>query len=371
MLKPGDVLEGRYVVEGSLGEGAMASVFRVRHLALGSQHAVKVLNPELAAIAQLRERFLAEGRIQAQLRHPNIVPVTDLVTEGAAGLIMELVEGGTLEELIANEAGRLDVATICTIMAPILDAVGEAHHHGVVHRDLKPSNILLGRTRHGHPRPMVADFGIAKVLTSQLQASRSATKTGVRVGTPLYMSPEQIVNITQIDHRTDIFALGAILYEMIVGHAAFDDDNEFGIMSRIVAGKHHPIPDKRPGASPELERCLKRAMATKPEDRYPSCDEFLAELTRAPKVATGRKPEGRQNENSEAWFGSEFEAIPEPSEEQARIARRDAAYAARKSAAAEDEEIAPADHSGFVLFFFWIPLGLIILAVLVSLFTSC
>lgn len=369
MLKPGDVLEGRYVVEGSLGDGAMASVSRVRHLALGSQHALKVLNPEIAAIAQLRERFLAEGRIQAQLRHPNIVPVTDVVTEGAAGLIMELVEGGTLEELIANEAGRLDVATICTIMAPILDAVGEAHHHGVVHRDLKPSNILLGRTRHGHPRPMVADFGIAKVLTSQLQASRSATKTGVRVGTPLYMSPEQIVNITQIDHRTDIFALGAILYELIVGHAAFDDDNEFGIMSRIVSGNYHPIPNNRPGASPELERCLRRAMATKPEERYPSCDEFLAELTRAPKVAAGRA-EVQQSVNSEVWFDSAPESATDYTGEEARAARRKAANEAMKRPAEAPEKIAPVDHSGFELILFWIPIGLILFFGLLALGAS-
>lgn len=259
----------------------MASVYRVRHLALGSPHALKVLNAELAQDADLRERFLAEGRIQAQLRHPHIVAVTDIATDPVPGLVMELIEGETLEDHVRGQAAPLAVNEIVQILLPVLDAVGEAHRHGIVHRDLKPSNILLGRGSRGKLRPVVADFGIAKVVSDHLQTGRKATRTGVRVGTLLYMSPEQVRGEANLDARSDIFALGAILYELVTGRVAFDAPSEYDAMKNIVEGRFLPPTRGLGPVDPVLDACIRKALAIRPEERFPDCGAFGKLLAQA------------------------------------------------------------------------------------------
>jgi serine/threonine protein kinase len=259
----------------------MASVYRVRHLALGSPHALKVLNAELAQDADLRERFLAEGRIQAQLRHPHIVAVTDIATDPVPGLVMELIDGETLEDHVRAKAETLAITEIVEILLPVLDAVGEAHRHGIVHRDLKPSNILLGRGSRGKLRPVVADFGIAKVVSDHLQTGRKATRTGVRVGTLLYMSPEQVRGEANLDARSDIFALGAILYELVTGRVAFDAPSEYDAMKNIVEGRFLPPTRGLGPVDPVLDACIRKALAIRPEERFPDCGAFGKLLAQA------------------------------------------------------------------------------------------
>ncbi|MBK9645516.1 MAG: serine/threonine protein kinase [Deltaproteobacteria bacterium] len=259
----------------------MASVYRVRHLALGSPHALKVLNADLAQDADLRERFLAEGRIQAQLRHPHIVAVTDIATDPVPGLVMELIEGETLEDHVRAKAETLAITEIVQILLPVLDAVGEAHRHGIVHRDLKPSNILLGRGSRGKLRPVVADFGIAKVVSDHLQTGRKATRTGVRVGTLLYMSPEQVRGEANLDARSDIFALGAILYELVTGRVAFDAPSEYDAMKNIVEGRFLPPTRGLGPVDPVLDACIRKALAIRPEERFPDCAAFGKLLAQA------------------------------------------------------------------------------------------
>ncbi|HEY0095057.1 MAG TPA: serine/threonine-protein kinase, partial [Archangium sp.] len=165
LLQPGTQLDGRYEVVRLLGQGGMAAVYEVRHLGLHSTHALKVLDADLARNDDIRGRFLAEGRIQARLRHPNIVQVTEIVTTPVAGLVMDYIEGPTLGELCRDRP--LEPQLLLEVFLPVLDAIEEAHRKGVVHRDLKPDNIIVGRDNRGRFQPKVTDFGIAKVLVGE------------------------------------------------------------------------------------------------------------------------------------------------------------------------------------------------------------
>ncbi|MES2644226.1 MAG: protein kinase [Myxococcota bacterium] len=278
MLPVGTILDGRYTITGTLGEGGFATVYRTRHQFLHSTHAIKVLLPHLANDPEMRSRFLSEGRIQAGLRHPNIIAVTDIVTDPVAGLVMELIEGPTLTQLLAERVAALEPREIAVIMLPLLDAVGAAHAAGVVHRDLKPDNVLV--TRRGTDLwPVVGDFGIAKVLeASALDAGKQRTRTGMRMGTLHYMSPEQIRGSSNVDARADIFALGAILYECATGRPAFAGDSEFDTMRNIVDGRFDPPARVAAGVSPALAECIQTALAPAADARFQDCGAFVTAL---------------------------------------------------------------------------------------------
>jgi serine/threonine protein kinase len=274
MLPTGTILDGRYTITGTLGEGGFATVYRTRHQFLHSTHAIKVLLPHLASDPEMRSRFLSEGRIQAGLRHPNIIAVTDIVTDPSPGLVMEHIEGPTLTELLSERGAALHSREIAAVMLPMLDAVGIAHAAGIVHRDLKPDNVLMTR-RGADFWPMIGDFGIAKILeVSKLEAAKQKTRTGMRMGTLHYMSPEQIRGASTVDARTDIFALGAILYECATGRSAFAGDSEFDTMRNIVDGRFDPPERVAAGVSPALAECIRRALAPAVEERFQDCGSF-------------------------------------------------------------------------------------------------
>jgi serine/threonine protein kinase/formylglycine-generating enzyme required for sulfatase activity len=274
-VKPGHVVD-RYEIVRPLGVGGMASVYLVRHTLLGSFHALKVLSDELVDDEHVRERFVAEGRIQAQLRHPNIVSVTEIVAvPGIAGLVLQYIDGPTLEDWLEKK-GALRPDVIRAVFRPILAAMQTAHASGIVHRDLKPGNILLELQDPEPPIPFVTDFGIAKIAAETQLTHQRKKKTAamMRLGTLSYMAPEQIERAADVDRRADIFALGAILYEMLAGQLAFDGPTEFAIMQRIVKGEPVPWPegvalDKR------LVACVDRALSPDPADRFPDCGIFL------------------------------------------------------------------------------------------------
>jgi serine/threonine-protein kinase len=275
---PGDRID-RYELIRLLGEGGMASVWLTRHAVLGSQHALKVLNAELVSDDEIRDRFLAEGRIQAQLRHPNLLPVTDVVAiPGVAGLVMEYVDGPSLEQWLAARAAPPRADELRAIFLPILAGIAEAHHHGVIHRDLKPANILLERRRDGTLRPRIADFGIAKIATDARlkHEARNKTRARMRMGTLAYMSPEQITDAGEVDRRADVFALGAILYELATGRPAFDGPTEYAVMNAIVTGGwERPAPG---AVDPRVLACIERALDPTPAERFPDCETFAAYL---------------------------------------------------------------------------------------------
>ena len=279
LLAPNTLVDNRYQILAPLGEGAMGSVYRVRHTGLNSDHALKLLNPDLARHPDIRNRFLAEGQIQAQVKHPNLVQVTDIVTDPLPGLVMEYVEGPALGAFMAGRAGPLDRSTLAAIILPVLEAVEAAHRAGIVHRDLKPDNILIGRDARGQLRPVVTDFGIAKVLEeTSVATGKKKTETGMRLGTLMYMAPEQVRGLPDVDHRADIFALGAILYELVTGTAAFDAPSEFDTMRNIVDGTYEPPERRVDGLDPILAACIRKALASDPAARFPSCELFRQTL---------------------------------------------------------------------------------------------
>lgn len=271
-LEPGESVD-RYVVERVLGDGGMATVYLVKHAHLGSHHALKVLSSELLVDAGIRERFLAEGRIQAQLAHPNIARVTDVVSEpGVAALVVEYIDGPTLDAWLDARGEGLPANEILQVFLPVLDAVEAAHERGVLHRDLKPSNIILGKGVGSAIRPVVLDFGIAGITDTAdvAHGRRRRTRTGAQLGTPAYMSPEQIRNTGELDARTDIFSLGAILYELATGRIAFEADSDFDTLANVVSGTFD-APDSVPGdARGAIGACIDKALAVDRNERFAS-----------------------------------------------------------------------------------------------------
>lgn len=263
--RPGEIVGG-YEVVGPLGTGGMASVYRVRHAVLGSDHALKILRPELVAQAGVRTRFLDEGRVQAQLRHPGIVRVTGIVSEpGVAGLVMDLLEGASLEDEL-EATGPMATGEAVGWILQALDAVAFAHGRGVVHRDLKPSNLFL--VEEVERRTLrVLDFGIAKV------AGRGQTSPGGTLGTYGFMAPEQLKDASDVDARADLFALGAVLYELVCGEPAFDGATDFELMQRVSRGSF--AIERLPAG---LRPVLQRALAVDREQRFQSCEDFARAL---------------------------------------------------------------------------------------------
>ncbi|MCB9673527.1 MAG: serine/threonine protein kinase [Alphaproteobacteria bacterium] len=269
-LEPGTQV-GSYEVLDVLGSGGMASVYRAKHVVLGSEHALKVLRSDLVANAGIRQRFLDEGRVQAQLKHPGIVRVTDLVSEpGVAGLVMDLLKGEPLDDALRR--GALSVEQAAGWMLQVLGAVGYAHGFGIVHRDLKPSNLFVAHHDSGRRSMRVLDFGIAKVT------GKARTLIDETVGTYAYMSPEQIKNASAVDKRSDVFALGAVLYEMVTGHPAFEGDSDFVTMQKIASGTHTPLAEHGANVPPSLEGAIKRALELDPAARFQDCSEFAKAL---------------------------------------------------------------------------------------------
>ncbi len=264
----------RYVVEDLVGAGGLAEVYRVRHVVLGSVQALKLLTWNHK---NLTERFFLEGRIQAQLTHPNIVRVSDVLRhEGHVALIMEFVTGTSLEDL-RHEIGALPLDDALALFAPILAAVDHAHQAGVLHRDLKPANVLLSRIPGGWV-PKVADFGLAKVLD---EARGSGTRSGISMGTPGYMAPEQVRDSASADRRTDVFALGCILYEMLTGQLAYEPLEDSGGHVEITATIERlpsSLAERLPDCPEHVVQAVARAMDRDRDARFPDCRSFAQAL---------------------------------------------------------------------------------------------
>jgi serine/threonine protein kinase len=236
LLQPGDQV-GRYVVLDLLGQGGMAAVYRVQHGALGSMHALKVVTVPSRSVMR---RLILEGQSQAKLQHRHIVAVTDVIeVDGSPGLVMEYVRGPTLHDLLYE--APLSPTVLDKLGRGLLRGLAAAHDAGLVHRDLKPANVLVALEEDGLV-PKIADFGLAKDVT----AEKSATRAGSFMGTPHYMAPEQIRDAKTVDHRADLFALAAVLYEMVTRTQAYPGDDLLDIFNRIAEGRRAPLPADLP-----------------------------------------------------------------------------------------------------------------------------
>lgn len=271
MLSRGDRI-GDYVVEAKVGGGGFGTVYRVRD-SLGNVRALKVLDPKLRADQSHRARFLDEARIQlTRLNHPNIVKVHEiLATDDVAAMVMEYVAGVDLSEYIESRRVPVSYDEFRAVALPVLDAVQHAHEQGVIHRDLKPGNILI--TRVGDRIvPKVTDFGVAKVLAES--AKKKSTATGATIGTTGYMSPEQIRNSKNVTARSDVFSLGALLYELASGTEPFIGDSDYDVMNAIVNGRFRRTADVAPMLPVTAAAAIDRGLSPNPAARFASCTEF-------------------------------------------------------------------------------------------------
>lgn len=271
-LAPGSEI-GRYRVEAEIGRGGMARVYRVRHTTLDTLHALKVLT---LTGEELRERLVREGRVQAQLDHPNVVPVRDILDlEQGPGLLMDFIDGPSLDAWLLEHDP--DAAERERIFSAIATGVGFAHDHGIVHRDLKPGNVMM-QLRHGKWMPRVADFGLAKLVSGDEGDAQLQSRTGRPMGTPAYMAPEQVRSAKHVDARADVFALGCILYELYCGRRAFVGSDSLELFNRITQGSYLPPRQAALSLEPRVEQAIFGALAVQPDERIPDCATLLAVL---------------------------------------------------------------------------------------------
>jgi serine/threonine-protein kinase len=273
---------GSYVVREILGQGGMGTVYLAEHTVIGKKVAIKVLKRDLAGHDTLVARFINEARANAVVGHPGIVDVFDFGTlpSGVPYLVMEYLQGESLAQRIAK-VGRLPIKLAATVAWETASAVGAAHAKGIVHRDLKPENLFLTRDPSAPEveKVKVLDFGIAKLHASPSQIS---TQTGAVMGTPVYMSPEQCRGARdEVDHRTDIYSLGVILYEMLAGKPPFQGEAFGDLLLRHMTEAPAPLGPLNPEVPAFLEEVVMRALAKRREDRFSSMRELQKALSGA------------------------------------------------------------------------------------------
>ena len=271
---PGEHYIGKYRVKRELGRGGMGAVYLAEQPGLGREVAIKELIQSADPVAL--KRFLQEAQVMARTSHPNLVQVHDMELMGDVNyLVLEFVRGRSLRDWMNQ--GPIAPPQVFAVMHGVLQALDYAHRHAIVHRDMKPENVLL--SEDGLVK--VADFGIAR-LTDDTGVGGTATKTGTTVGTPQYMSPEQVAS-SKVDGRSDLYSAGIMLYELVVGQPPFtasEADGPFTLMAKHVQAPPKPPSVFRPGLNPELEQVILKSLSKRPEDRFQTGKEFDETISR-------------------------------------------------------------------------------------------
>lgn len=278
-LSPGQTLEGKYVIARFLAEGGMGEVYEGVNTRIDKRVAVKVLRREHAQNRVLVDRFEMEAKIAASIHSAHIADVYDMgeLPSGERFIVMEFLEGETLADRLAR-VQSLNSESLLAITTQILDGLSAAHAAGIVHRDLKPENVFL-TSRDRQDFVKLVDFGISKVTDATARPLRAPTRDGALLGTPMYMSPEQARgNSKLIDHRTDIYALGVMMYEMACGDLPFAGDNVNELLFRIALEDPQPLTSRRVGIDPSLAAIVHKAMSRDLADRYASADAMKSDL---------------------------------------------------------------------------------------------
>lgn len=277
-LREGQMLAGKYRVERILGRGGMGMVVRARHVQLDEPVAVKLMLPEVALSPEAVARFTREARAAAKIKSEHVVRVTDVATleDGSPYMVMEFLEGRDLESLV-HERKRLPVEEAIEYFLQACEAIAEAHSLGIVHRDLKPANLFLGSRRDGSPIVKVLDFGISKISSTMGGSDGAMTRTSAIMGSPLYMSPEQMTSSRDVDARSDIWALGVILYELLSGAQPFTGETLPQVCAQVLEAKPARLGSLVPGLPTGLEAAVHRCLEKEPAARYGG----VAELARA------------------------------------------------------------------------------------------
>ena len=298
------VLSANYELESEIGRGGMGIVYCARDKRLKREIAVKVLPPELSFRADIRQRFLREAETAAQLSHPNIVPIyTVEERENLVYFVMAYIKGDNLGVRL-QQHGPIAPVEVRRILREVADALAYAHHRNVIHRDIKPDNIIIDEETG---RAMVTDFGIARALTDS--GDSRLTATGMAIGTPAYMSPEQSAGDSAIDGRSDLYSLGVVGYQMLCGQPPFVANNTPSMLVKHLSEKPIPVDERWPDLPPDLSRAVMMCLEKDPADRFPSAAAFAVALngggmptlaTRASTAASaGARAETREREVTE------------------------------------------------------------------------
>ena len=299
----GKTLAGKYRIEEKLDEGGMGTVYRGTHILMEKTVAIKVLHPALAADDKIVARFTREAKAASRISHPHAINVTDFGEDedGVVFLVMEYLRGRTLKEIVRSE-GPMEVERVCEIIRQVCGALEAAHSEGVVHRDLKSDNIMLEEVGDGD-WAKVLDFGIAKIQESAEGVDPALTAPNLIIGTPQYMSPEQCAQASEIDSRSDIYSLGVILFEMLVGHVPFTAESPTGVMMKHLQEPAPSVLDERSDVPPAVGRVVARALSKRPEDRFQTAGELseaLALALRGESTETAAIAVGASNTSEQA-----------------------------------------------------------------------
>ncbi len=277
----GSTLSGKFMINRKVGQGGMGAVYEATHTTLGKRVAVKVLLEKYAQREAIVKRLQQEAQLASSVGNEHIIDITDIGTtdDGRTYVVMEFLEGESLAECLARET-KLSEQRILQIISQAASALAAAHDKGIVHRDIKPENLFLLR-RKEQDFVKVVDFGISKSLraTGEEEEAPRLTQTGMVLGTPLYMSPEQARGDDQLDARVDIYALGVIMYEAATGRVPFTGTNYLSVISQVLNESPSPVRELRPELSEEFEAVVSRAMAKDKKERYASANDMLADLT--------------------------------------------------------------------------------------------
>ncbi len=279
-LKEGQIIAGKYRLHGLLGTGGMASVWSATNTFTERQFAIKFLLPTFARTPEAATRFLMEAKVSGRVQHPNVIEVLDVgqAEDGSLFLVMELLSGQSLEFAMRKQQPPMTVHDFMGVMLDVARALAAAHRAGVVHRDLKPTNIVLHKDRGGVAVPKVLDFGVSKFL-SENDRDNSLTIAGTVLGSPLYMSPEQAMGQLDIDHRTDIYAFGAILFEGLCGFRCFDAPNFNALIVTIATTQPKSIDQYAPQMPESLRALVRECLVTDKNQRIESFDLVVERLT--------------------------------------------------------------------------------------------
>jgi len=285
-IEPGTILAGKYQVDKVLGEGGMGVVVAATDTQLERRVAIKFLLPEYAQHHEAGQRFMREARAAVKIQSEHIARVIDVnrMDNGSPYMVMEYLQGGDLSSVLLTR-GPLPIEEATSFVLQACEAIAEAHSYGIVHRDLKPANLFLAQQPDGSSKIKVLDFGISK-MTIQGSTDPSLTRTSSMMGSPLYMSPEQMRSTRNVDARADIWALGVILYELLTATPPFNGESIPTLSAKILLEEPEPLRAARPDVPLELERVVLRALRKDPADRFPTISEFaLSLLPFAPRRA--------------------------------------------------------------------------------------